>query len=538
MTKEMNGLMDALEKGDVVELQEAIVAAEDSLHLSPHARQSSSTLSRLIAKAKDAYLIHMNACRPYVKPLRRACSELNERSIFAAVLKARDAPADVQLFMYTDICKAESLRSDLIAAQQAAVAVMDSQSSSDVDRFLTEYSPLLEDRTLLALVQRREDLRRMEGSTAQKQQQQPRGHRGDTRSEWAAASASKSNEWSELQQSSGGRQGSTAATFSVPYTSSVNFNYADSRRRVVEDTQTPWVRALHAMQLHAEIGVQREEEQSRCEAVLQEEVHRIRLYQLEMRHRAVQLTGGMSLGLDYMSENGGREKLSSDEDDGPVPVSPQHCPSSTPRPPNIMRRDQPLKQSPVMHSGAAEQHTLMAMKTPSFQTAEVQLYSDSQAAVLEYGNGGRGIDGGIGVKLHPPAASMQHFDGDTPNISPIKENSVAGRAVSFSDADPLLSNRVEQAPEVSQRFRDAGERRELSIAQKSGDTVSTEVLSAAMQQKRLQARLRAVLQEEDIHRRDIEGTQDFDCNVFLYPVLARISMLRRAEAQRLHLRGQ
>lgn len=157
-------LQDALEKGDVLELETAIAAAQQAIQQNrTHSGAShASHMSKLLAEATVAYVDHVAACAPYLKPLRRACKELSERAIFDALLSVRSAPESIQLYMYSDIRKAEDMRTTMVQAHKDALEILETDDWVVLDEFLTEKASILPDRTILALVQKREELLKAE----------------------------------------------------------------------------------------------------------------------------------------------------------------------------------------------------------------------------------------------------------------------------------------------------------------------------------------------------------------------------------------
>jgi hypothetical protein len=637
-------LQDALEKGDVVELEQAIVAAEDAMHVSPHSRKSSSSLGNLITRAKDMYLVHMDACRPYVKPLRKACKELNERGIFEALVRARGAPDEVQLCMYTDLCNAESLRHEIVAAQKVAVQLLDATNSEDVDNFLSECSPFLEDRTILSLVQKREDLlreekRRLAGHMTPLRSA-PRGGGGDVgssqrgrrdpledmgRYELEDEGASpvhgvlRNATPSHLLPSSGGsanrhlldsdRGASTPAhgtTASRGGSSSGNavpaaypaIRYAmyqgrdSGLQRAVAEGASPWMQAMRSLRQHAYDEVVREEKGERGQLEDAEMGGRALLYRLEMVERikcwvatkqfanrsgsdedeCETLDGSDAAASDGMGAAGqGIERMEERRDRQTAMKAPSPAPTSSASwvrlPAALSSAGLSIPSLPASRNPAGNTptrvyaHSLSAypLRT-TLQQHEQQplvpaLHARSSRAGTADGSTSPSADGAIlggavrarlasapnssptARTLAAAASALQNtprMSRDTPNISPIKEASATSGAGSMWEQEPFYHRGEMKAgwagvPEGGTGATNANTN--TTTAASSSSMVAT----AALELRRIQARLRAVLQEEDIHRRDIEGTEDFDRNVFLFPVSARIAMLQRTAGSRLRI---
>ncbi|KPI88005.1 hypothetical protein ABL78_2881 [Leptomonas seymouri] len=608
-------LQDALEKGDVVELEQAIVAAEDAVHLSPRSRKASSSLVSLIARAKDMYLVHMDACRSYVKPLRKACKELNERAIFEALVRARGAPDEVQLCMYTDLCNAESLRHEIVEAQKLAVHVLDATSSEDVENFLTDYSPFLEDRTILSLVQKREDLL-LEEKRRQTGWRTPlrsalrgmggsdhRGHRdpledlgrsvledgamppvsGITRN----ATPRRASANRHLVDS-GGRAGtpSQSATPSSSGTAllaypAVRHAMEKSResglQRAVEEGPSLWMHAMRSLMQQAFEGVAREEDVARLRVEDSEVDGRAQLYRAEMLERvqcwasarmpaAKKSNGTLDEWDDAAAERevkapkGSREEkeawvrssaaplarlpppppatpavsaLLVNDSENPAGNTPTrvyaHSLSAYPlRPPSAQQQQQRLIPSPLK-------------RVPRSCNAEGVVHAESPilgGAVRAQLDGARN-SGSLARCVAAAAQNTPRMSRGTPNISPIKEVSTTSGVASLLDQDSLYHR-----DEAKSGWGDGIEKPSTSRHPDTVDSAVTAAISlvsssmtasSTLELRRIQARLRAVLQEEDIHRRDIEGTEDFDRSVFLFPVSARIAMLRRSATNGLRM---
>ncbi|KAK7201801.1 hypothetical protein NESM_000246500 [Novymonas esmeraldas] len=565
-------LRDALEKGDVVELEQAITAAEDTAHAAPHARKapSSSSLGSLITQAKDMYLVHMEACRPYLKPLRRACKELSERGIFEALVKARGAPDEVQLCMYTDLCNAESLRHEIVEAQRLALQLLDSTSAEDLDDFLNECSPFLEDRTILALVQKREDLLRAERRRAlgaatttplrvggsrgpaatgwlERSGRDPleelgrvtveddgvpplssRAHRASTRDSATRHTPQRSESSEDRARSS-----STAPSAYPALRDALDRAHDAGLQRAVAEGASPWMQGMRAVRHQVYEEVARDEGDARRQLEEAEMEVRADAYALEMVARA---RWWWSAPAPESTAPNGRSRSRTPP---PPPPEKEVAPVRRPPPPGTEMPPPPaLTRLPSPPARAAPQASHGGVAGAVHQSVSSHVYAThSLAAFALRPAGGRqptptrpprggaaaaaaavadgAIVGGNAVRhrvadeLHTPRALR-----DTPNISPIKDMSTASGRVSLSEQDHLY-------PRGNTRHMDS-----TAVASHPLD------LSPPLELRRIHARLRGMLQEEDIHRRDIEGTEDFDRSVFLFPVSARIALLRRTEAQR------
>lgn len=578
-------LQDALEKGDIVELELAITTAEDALHVSARARKtSSSALGSLIARAKDMYLVHMDACKSYVRPLRKACKELNERGIFEALVKARSAPDEVQLCMYTDLCNAESLRHEIVAAQRLAVQLLDATSAQEVDDFLNECSPFLEDRTVLALVQKREDLLREERRHRMGAVTTPRrpGGSRDTgvvdpidnlgRREMTDVGAppfagrqphrmrQRSDSPATLTGCSASEDEAVRSSCSTPAAYPVLRDVMGRAYDVglphgVADGASPWMQAMRVLRQQAYEEVVRGEGSRRQRLEEAEEEARVDLYRGEMLARVQRWAASATLLTAGVAKNG--SATAGEASRAPAPPAQASSASTTaaapPPPPPPPPAVPPLPTPPPLAGPAA---TAAAAATPATSPSPRVYATHTLAAYALRTSAGqptptrppRGVDGGVAAQgailgsvalrqrvaddLHTPRAYR-----DTPNISPIKEVSTASGAASLSEQDHLF-HRAGTRPGWGDGLDRGTPRERASISSASGTTdplVAASLgapASPTMQLRRIQARLRAVLQEEDIHRRDIEGTENFDRSVFLFPVSARIALLRRTEAQR------
>ncbi|KPA73482.1 hypothetical protein ABB37_09802 [Leptomonas pyrrhocoris] len=620
-------LRDALEKGDVIELEQALVAAEDAMHASPHARKASSSLGNLIARAKDMYLVHMEACRRYVKPLRKACKELNERGIFEALVQARGAPDEVQLCMYTDLCNAETLRHELVEAQKVAVQLLDATSSDDIDNFLSDCSPFLEDRTILVLVQRREDLLREEkrrqagrmtplrsasrgmGGSAQRGRRDPLEDMGRYELEDAGTSpvngpprsaapydaGTTITSSASRRMTEGGRRAGTPLAHAVPRNSGVGseayptIRYAmDTARdsglqRVMAEGSSPWMQAMRTLRQQAYEEVEREEKATRRRVEDVEVDGRARLYRAEMLGRVqcwadATLLGekhpnGTFSGDDETTVGGEAKAQNSTRQEKETEMRASAAAPSTAPKPETSRVRLPLSAaapaassvpvSSINHQAGntptrVYSHSLSAyslrpppppqlfLRTPLNRTprsGDAEEATPAEGAILGRALRAQLASAPRGSRVpHSSSAAAQstpRMSRDTPNISPIKETSTTSGGASVWDQDPLF-HRGEAKP----GWGDGPEGRTTPRRRDSKSSAGTNTpsvtsfpadASPTLALRRIQARLRAVLQEEDIHRRDIEGTEDFDRSVFLFPVSARIAMLRRTTANRLRM---
>ena len=639
-------LQDALEKGDVVELEQAIVAAENALNVASRSRKASSSLGNLIARAKDMYLVHMEACRPYVKPLRKACKELNERGIFEALVRARGAPDEVQLCMYTDLCNAESLRHEIVEAQKVAVQLLDATSSDDIDNFLNECSPFLEDRTILSLVQKREDLLREEkrrqagrmtplrgasrggggnGGSMQRSRCDPLENLGryevedegmspvngaaSLRATMTPLRPATTGSASRHLLESGRRVGTPRENVSprssarAPAVYPVIRSAIDAARdaglqRAVEAGTSPWMQAVRSLRLQAYEEVAREERESRRHLEEGEIENRAQLYRAEMLQRVqcwVDTAGVFRNNSENDSCDGSEEEGKAQE------VEKQQRGSDlSGAPPTGLKSDAswvrlpappPLPTAATVSAAAAGPSSVSAAGSSSGARAgntPTRVYAHSLAAfplrassstqkqqqpliptlattrtrrsdTAERAAEGAILGSAVRARLagasqpsspaaHTIAAAVAaatsvaqrtpRMSRDTPNISPIKETSTASGIGSMWEQDAMY-HRGETRPGWGDKSERDATPRHRDSAGSAATTASTIASSMAapptLELRRIQARLRAVLQEEDIHRRDIEGTEDFDRSVFLFPVSARIAMLRRTAADRLRM---
>lgn len=581
-------LQDALEKGDIVELEQAITAAEDAIHVSAYSRKTpSSPLGRLIARAKNMYLVHMNACKVYVEPLRKACKELSERGIFEALVKARGAPDEVQLCMYTDLCNAESLRREIIEAQRLAARLLDSTSAQEVDDFLTECSPFLEDRTILALVQKREDLirearRRTLGRAtttplrtgAAKFVSNPPGRERHYRDPLECvrrfeleddcvspvtgrhkrlAYRSSSGDGPTCyggcavssEPSEGVASSSSSARAAYPALCDALEKTRDSAlERTIMEGASPWMQTVCALRQQAYEAAVYQEHSTRRQLEDSEEDGRAELYRSEMLSRVLRWTAAAEVFSAHHGEK--KAAFKGDSEAGPTPQKPVAplatvfpAPSLAFPPSLSATRSQAatVATADIANQPLTGVHMTNSLSAYAFRSGSRMLtptrYSRPGAeATVEGAVLGSGLRQRVAEELHTPRLSR-----DTPNISPIKDMSTTSGVASWSEQDPLY-HRDNTKTEWGDGLERGTPRGKLSggSASAAPDTLAGSSTATAMlpslELRRVQARLRAVLQEEDIHRRDIEGTEDFDRSVFLFPVSARIALLRRTETQR------
>ncbi|GET89698.1 hypothetical protein, conserved [Leishmania tarentolae] len=574
-------LQDALEKGDIVELAQAITAAEDAIHVSAYLRKTSfSPLGSLIAQAKKMYQVHMNACKGYVEPLREACKKLSERGILEALVKARGAPDEVQLCMYTDLCNAESLRREIIEAQRLAVRLLDSTSAQEVDNFLTECSPFLEDRTILALVQKREDLMREEkrrrfgrGTTTPLRAAHTESVLNAPRREWNNHHALKGLRYLELEDKGvlpvNGRQklmadcscttespasygalseevasGSRSARAAYAAPSDTPSKAQDSTlRRTIMEGVSPWMQTVRALQQKAYDAVVHQEQNTRRELEDAEEDGRTELYRREMRSRVRHWTAEA----DVFSAQHEDRKAARKGGNGagvtpetlvppPATVAPTSSLACLPTPAASTSQAAVVSAAGTANQPRTPVHTTKSPSVYTFGSGARKLTSTCYSRAGAEATGEGAIIGS--AVRHRVAEDFQtpRLFRDTPNISPIRDMSTTSGVASLSEQDPLYR--------CDNTRREWGDRLERGTpwgkisggcVNGAADTLSGPSMATAMlpslELRRIQARLRAVLQEEDIHRRDIEGTEDFDRSVFLFPVSARIALLRRTEAQ-------
>ncbi|KAG5475802.1 hypothetical protein CUR178_03515 [Leishmania enriettii] len=578
-------LKDALEKGDIVELEQAITAAEDAILVSAKSRKtSSSSLDSLIARAKKMYHVHRGACRVYVEPLRKACKDLNERGIFEALVKARSAPDEVQLCMYTDLCNAESLRREIAEAQRLGARLMDSTSAQELDDFLTECSPFLEDHTVLALVQRREDLIREErrlkfgGSAAAPLREsatkfvataagrdrdscRPRGSHGrcELRDEGVSPvsrhqqrPAHRSSSSGDGITSYGGRAYRNGSSEALPTCSSVAGAAYPALRDALEKTldsdlqraitegAAPWMQTVRALRQHASGEVVRQEHNTRQQLEDAERDERAELYRNEMLSRV------QDWAAEVMLCSVSQEHKAAAKCDCRVSVTPQRplSPLKAALPAPSLRARASLgaaaAAADAVHEPSPQVCAAHALAAYTLRPGARQLTPTRPSRVFaEAAAGGAVLGSAVSHRAAEDFQTPRMFR-DTPNISPIKDLSTASGAASLSEQDQLYQ-RGNTKRGGEDRLRRGTPRERASVESDSaaidtlaGSSTGTAV-SPSLELRRIQARLRAVLQEEDIHRRDIEGTEDFDRSVFLFPVSARIALLRHTEAQRRRL---
>ncbi|RNF23771.1 Trichohyalin [Trypanosoma conorhini] len=155
----MHGLLeDALDSGDVLELERAIVSAQSTLFASPQQRRESNYLSGALLKCRKALVQHLEECGSLLKPLRRACRNLDEEALNDALRKVQLAPSELRRYMRTDIQQAEALRSRMRRAAEEAHMLLNCSDWREIEHFLDANTAILSDQTVVALMRRREAL--------------------------------------------------------------------------------------------------------------------------------------------------------------------------------------------------------------------------------------------------------------------------------------------------------------------------------------------------------------------------------------------
>ncbi|KAG5501402.1 hypothetical protein JKF63_03215 [Porcisia hertigi] len=581
-------LQDALEKGDIVELEQAIKAAEDDVHVSAHARKTpSSSLRSLIARAKNMYLVHMDACKTFVRPLRKACKELNEHGIFEALVKARRAPDEVQLCMYTDLCNAESLRREIMEAQRLGVRLQESTSAKEVDDFLTECSPLLDDRTILALVERREVLLREKkqhqamrsfttplrggapGFARSAAERERNGHgvlEGLGRCELddkgvspviedRLRSAYRTSRSGDDNRTVGHsvRVGHSRSSEKVAHSSSsASTAYAELRNTVnkvgccdlqgvITEGASPWMQAMRALHQQAYEEVVRAEHKVRQQLEDAEEDARVGAYREEICSRVQHWRAADAV---FDAGHAGRRALPQGDDIAGVTqrrcfsdakhVSATPAPGGSPPSPSrgsyAATEAETNTDDPTMRVYATQSLTAYTFRPKAPQLTPTRSSRGGTASAVEGAILGSAVRQRAAEEFNTPRMFRE-----TPNISPIKEISTVSGVASLSDQDQPHHRSNGRLCWGDGLVRGSpSEGIAVSSSHTAADTLvgssAVPPLSLSLELRRIQARLRAVQQEEEIHRHDIEGTEDFDRSVFLFPVSARISLLRRTAA--------
>lgn len=138
---------------DVLELETAL--ADATAFTCTSAPRCTSCFLALLQRTQEMYEELFRRCKPYLLPLRRACHHMDEQEIFTALLKCQQAPASTQLLMYTDMRDAAALRHRLIAIHGEAVSVLGSAAPPHrVHEFLQTKASYLPERTVSALMQK------------------------------------------------------------------------------------------------------------------------------------------------------------------------------------------------------------------------------------------------------------------------------------------------------------------------------------------------------------------------------------------------
>ncbi|RNF00892.1 putative Trichohyalin [Trypanosoma rangeli] len=155
----MRGLLeDALDSGDVLELERAIISVQNPVFASPHRRRENNYLNDILLKCRKALVQHLEECGSLLKPLRRACRNLDEEALREALRKVHLAPSELRRYMHTDIQQAEALHSRMLHAADQAHMLLNCSDWREIEHFLDANTAILPDRTVVALMRRREAL--------------------------------------------------------------------------------------------------------------------------------------------------------------------------------------------------------------------------------------------------------------------------------------------------------------------------------------------------------------------------------------------
>lgn len=577
-------LQDAIEKGDVAELEVAITAAqaalEDGLYRGGSSRGSGTgSLAALLSKAKDVFLNNLEDCRTYLKPLRKACRQLEERAIFDALVRTQSATERVQLHMYTDIRRAEELRGAIVAAHEHAAALLGSDDWHRIDAFLNDKASVLEDRTVLALVQRREDLLksgRARSSSSQRVESDdcsPRQYNASASSNFLVRQEDPPRARLGLRPSPALRpfqnddvpvvhRSVTPHRASAASTASDGIVQSPLSFRPLIDTEASQRAARQLEEEAARVTVYKAAIRGVVEVAVpprkkfgsgdgagpfQDEwlggmnlrpghgVPREPAAGAHQQHRQPQRTVRDTTAppSDDGSDSSGNDNDNTDA--GPAPrrtvplasMSPLERENARPQwshsPPG--REDTPLRSR---HNRITDTHQSTAsadagISRDASPAARRRPAADDALRRLDLGPllrtaVGKGTAAPEGAAGRPPRNGSR--EQGTPNLSPIRDPNTT-----------LLSDREGHPTGGLGRVlsRRGGEPVDGSVA---AAVVSRGTPMRSYELRRVEVLLRGALEEEDLYRRDIEGSEDFDRCVFLHPVVARIDMLIRAKRDR------
>ncbi|ORC91534.1 Trichohyalin [Trypanosoma theileri] len=151
-------LENVLESGDVRELESAIVSAQNSIINSANFHQQNTDLGDILLRCRKALVNNLEECKTLLKPLRRACRHFDEEELTNTLQKIYREPPEVRRYMRTDILEAEALRHRMLDAAEKAHKILECTNWKEVEHFLDANTAILPDRTVLALLRRREEL--------------------------------------------------------------------------------------------------------------------------------------------------------------------------------------------------------------------------------------------------------------------------------------------------------------------------------------------------------------------------------------------
>ncbi|EKF31912.1 hypothetical protein MOQ_004247 [Trypanosoma cruzi marinkellei] len=151
-------LEDALSSGDVVQLEKAIISAQNTALASLKQRRESNYLNDLMLRCRKALVQHLEECGSLLKPLRRACRNLDEEALTDALRRVHLATSELRRYMRTDIQQAETLHSRMLCAAEEARKLLNGSDWRELEHFLDANTAILPDRTVVALMRRREAL--------------------------------------------------------------------------------------------------------------------------------------------------------------------------------------------------------------------------------------------------------------------------------------------------------------------------------------------------------------------------------------------
>ncbi|KAH9593164.1 hypothetical protein LSM04_006256 [Trypanosoma melophagium] len=419
-------LEDVLESGDVLELESAIVSAQNSIITSPNFQQQNINLGDILLRCRKALVKNLEECKPLLKPLRRACRHFDEDELTNALQKIYSAPPEIRRYMRTDILEAEALRRRMLDAAEKAHKIVESTDWREVEHFLDANTAILPDRTVLALLRRREELIRRLG-------------RKSSDAEWRVSEFTPPIYVNSTQKRN---------IEEIYLHDIVNKDYNNSNSSGVNVGLT--LRSLFC-----------NEESNRSALLMEEYNQRVLCFKSIMSDLALLLSGTKKSKAPFIQS----------QFTGEV--------SSTP---NMV---------PMMNTSSRK------------NTADV-------------------VDSCVRLRS----------SGTTPNVSPIRRNSL-------TDFNSKTENQTQKHQQ--DKISNVGNLppAELTSSNNNNHIILPDRVSSLLLERHavvsptVWAQLRSMMREEDIRRRDVESSEDFERNVFLAPMAVHAGLLTRVLPGRL-----